>query len=140
MLLKELYVRQSQQGRGVGRALMAWVARHAVERGCARVDWNVSASNHPGLAFHRSLGALHAPGRLSFRRVQYLALGGTYEPADLGSWPGANRRHAAGRGEDLQRRHGAKGAAHQCRIASNTALGGEHLSRLASGDDGGDDD
>jgi GNAT superfamily N-acetyltransferase len=72
MLLKELYVRQADQGRGVGRALMAWVARHALERGCARIDWNVSASNRPALAFYRSLGALHVAGRLSLR------LGGEY--------------------------------------------------------------
>ena len=43
------------------------VARHALERGCARIDWNVSASNREGLAFYRSLGALHVAGRLSFR-------------------------------------------------------------------------
>ena len=67
LLLKELYVRQANQGQGVGRALMAWVARHAVERGCARMDWNVSASNRQGLAFYRSLGALHVAGRLNFR-------------------------------------------------------------------------
>jgi GNAT superfamily N-acetyltransferase len=67
LLLKELYVRQADQGRGVGRALMAWVARHAIERGCARMDWNVSASNRAGLAFYRSLGALHVAGRLNFR-------------------------------------------------------------------------
>jgi GNAT superfamily N-acetyltransferase len=67
LLLKELYVRQARQGQGVGKALMAWVARHALERGCARIDWNVSASNRPGLAFYRSLGALHVAGRLNFR-------------------------------------------------------------------------
>ena len=67
LLLKELYVRQARRGRGVGKALMAWVARHALERGCARMDWNVSASNREGLAFYRSLNALHVAGRLSFR-------------------------------------------------------------------------
>ncbi len=67
LLLKELYVRQSCQGRGIGKTLMSWVARHALERGCARMDWNVSASNRQGLAFYRSLGALHVAGRLSFR-------------------------------------------------------------------------
>ncbi len=67
LLLKELYVRQSRQGQGVGKALMAWVARHALERGCARMDWNVSASNRQGLAFYRALGAVHVAGRLSFR-------------------------------------------------------------------------
>lgn len=67
LLLKELYVRGSHRGQGVGKALMAWVARHAREHGCARVDWHVSASNRPGLAFYRSLGALHVAGRLGFR-------------------------------------------------------------------------
>jgi GNAT superfamily N-acetyltransferase len=67
LLLKELYVRQARQGQGIGKALMSWVARHALERGCARIDWNVSASNRQALAFYRSLGALHVAGRLSFR-------------------------------------------------------------------------
>ncbi|MCK9685045.1 GNAT family N-acetyltransferase [Scleromatobacter humisilvae] len=67
LLLKELYVRRARQGEGIGRALMSWVARHALEHGCARMDWNVSASNREGLAFYRSLGALHVAGRLSFR-------------------------------------------------------------------------
>jgi GNAT superfamily N-acetyltransferase len=67
LLLKELYVRQAHQGQGIGLALMAWVARHALERGCARIDWNVSASNRRALAFYRSLGSVHVAGRFSFR-------------------------------------------------------------------------
>ena len=74
LLLKELYVRKARQRQGVGKALMAWVARHAIEHGCSRVDWNVSASNRPGLAFYRSLGAMHVAGRLSFRLAgEYLS-------------------------------------------------------------------
>jgi GNAT superfamily N-acetyltransferase len=72
MLLKEIYVRQARQGRGIGRALMAWVARHAIERGCARMDWHVSATNKPALAFYRALNAQHVAGRLNYR------LGGEY--------------------------------------------------------------
>ncbi len=72
MLLKELYVREQRQG--IGKALMAFVARHALERGCARMDWNVSAHNRQGLGFYRSLGAMHVAGRLSFRLAgEYLA-------------------------------------------------------------------
>ena len=74
LLLKELYVRQSRRGQGVGKALMAFVARHALERGCARMDWNVSAHNRAGLGFYRSLGAMHVAGRLSYRLAgEYLA-------------------------------------------------------------------
>lgn len=72
MLLKEIYVRQARQGRGIGKALMAWVARHAIERGCARMDWHVSATNKPALAFYRALNAQHVAGRLNYR------LGGEY--------------------------------------------------------------
>ena len=72
LLLKELYVLQARRRQGIGKAVMAWVARHALEHGCARVEWYVSASNKPALAFYRSLSALHVAGRLSFR------LGGEY--------------------------------------------------------------
>ena len=74
LLLKELYVREKCRGQGVGKALMAFVARHALERGCARMDWNVSAHNRQGLGFYRSLGAMHVAGRLSYRLAgEYLA-------------------------------------------------------------------
>jgi len=67
LLMKELFVRESHRGRGVGQALMAWIARHALEHGCSRIDWNVSASNRPALAFYRALNAQHVAGRLSYR-------------------------------------------------------------------------
>jgi ribosomal protein S18 acetylase RimI-like enzyme len=72
LLLKELYVLKARQGQGIGKALMAWIARHALEHGCARMDWHVSASNKPGLAFYRALNAQHVAGRLNYR------LGGEY--------------------------------------------------------------
>ncbi|MFP5390119.1 MAG: N-acetyltransferase family protein [Gammaproteobacteria bacterium] len=66
-MMKELYVRDACRGRGVGRALMAWIARHALEEGCCRVDWNVQASNPRGIAFYESLGAARVGDRLSYR-------------------------------------------------------------------------
>lgn len=65
--LKELYVRASARGRGVGRALMLWVARHAVQNGCRRIDWPVKANNVRGIAFYESLGAARVGDRLSYR-------------------------------------------------------------------------
>lgn len=67
LLMKELYVRESFRGHGVGKALMSWIARHAIEQGCSRIDWNVSASNRPALAFYRALNAQHVAGRISYR-------------------------------------------------------------------------
>ena len=65
--LKELYVRTSVRSRGVGHALMAWVARHAVEHGCARIDWPVQAANTRGQSFYEGLGATQVVERLSYR-------------------------------------------------------------------------
>ncbi|MBM3116479.1 GNAT family N-acetyltransferase [Jeongeupia naejangsanensis] len=65
--LKELFVRSAWRGCGVGRALMAWVAQHAVDTGCHRVDWSVKASNARGIAFYEGLGAKQVVDRLSYR-------------------------------------------------------------------------
>ena len=65
--LKELYVRTSSRSLGVGRALMAWVARYAVDNGCARIDWPVKATNDRGIAFYEGLGASRVVDRLSYR-------------------------------------------------------------------------
>jgi GNAT superfamily N-acetyltransferase len=65
--LKELYVRSSARGQGAGKALMRWVARHAYDQGCRRIDWPVKASNSRGIAFYESLGAERVVDRLSYR-------------------------------------------------------------------------
>jgi GNAT superfamily N-acetyltransferase len=68
--LKELYVRSSERGRGTGRALMAWVAGHAADHGCCRIDWPVQASNARGISFYESIGAERVVDRLSYRLSQ----------------------------------------------------------------------
>lgn len=65
--LKELYVRSPHRSRGVGKAIMAWVAQYALDHGCSRIDWPVKASNARGIAFYESLGARLVAERLSFR-------------------------------------------------------------------------
>lgn len=56
--LEDLFVRPEYRGRGHGKALLAAVARLAVERGCGRVDWTVLNWNEPALRFYRALGAV----------------------------------------------------------------------------------
>lgn len=68
--LKELYVGSSERSRGAGKALMLWVARHAYESGCRRIDWPVKASNARGIAFYESLGAAQVLERLSYRLTE----------------------------------------------------------------------
>jgi len=50
-------VRPQARGRGIGRHLLAWLARTTLERGCARLDWQVLDWNAPSIAFYRSVGA-----------------------------------------------------------------------------------
>jgi len=65
--LKELYVRGSHRGQGVGEALVAWSAGYALEHGCGRMDWNVQAGNAGGIRFYTGLGATPVMDRLSYR-------------------------------------------------------------------------
>ncbi|HEX5479197.1 MAG TPA: GNAT family N-acetyltransferase [Dehalococcoidia bacterium] len=55
--LEDLFVRPAHRGRGHGRALLAALARIAVERGCGRLEWAVLDWNEPSIAFYRALGA-----------------------------------------------------------------------------------
>jgi GNAT superfamily N-acetyltransferase len=57
MYLEDLYVRPEMRGRGTGRALLAHLARLAVERGCGRLEWWVLDWNEPAIRFYRALGA-----------------------------------------------------------------------------------
>ena len=58
MYLEDLFVRPEYRGRGIGRALLATLARLAVERGCGRLEWAVLDWNAPSIGFYRALGAL----------------------------------------------------------------------------------
>jgi GNAT superfamily N-acetyltransferase len=55
--LEDLYVPPAQRRAGVGRALLAHIARIAVERGYGRVEWSVLHWNTPALDFYKMLGA-----------------------------------------------------------------------------------
>jgi len=55
--LEDLFVRPVARGRGLGKALLAALARLAVERGCARLEWWVLDWNAPSIAFYKALGA-----------------------------------------------------------------------------------
>ena len=55
--LEDLFIVPEHRGAGHGKALIAWLARIAVARGCGRLEWSVLDWNEPSIAFYRSLGA-----------------------------------------------------------------------------------
>ena len=57
LYLEDLFVRPAQRGRGVGRHLLRWLARRALERGCGRLEWAVLDWNEAAIGFYRKLGA-----------------------------------------------------------------------------------
>ena len=57
LYLEDLFVRPPFRGAGLGKHLMASLARIAVHRGCGRFEWSVLDWNEPAIGFYRTLGA-----------------------------------------------------------------------------------
>lgn len=57
LYLEDLFVRPAFRGAGLGRHLMAALARIAVQRDCGRFEWSVLDWNQPAIDFYRRLGA-----------------------------------------------------------------------------------
>jgi GNAT superfamily N-acetyltransferase len=56
--LEDLFVFPAHRGRGLGRQLLAHLARTALERGYARVEWAVLDWNVDAIRFYESIGAV----------------------------------------------------------------------------------
>lgn len=65
--LEDLFVRPQARGRGIGKLLLAHLARTAVERRCSRLEWAVLDWNEPSIAFYRSVGAVPMDEWTTFR-------------------------------------------------------------------------
>jgi GNAT superfamily N-acetyltransferase len=57
LYLEDLFVLPRWRGRGLGRQLIAELARVAIARGCARMEWSVLDWNEMALRVYRSVGA-----------------------------------------------------------------------------------
>jgi GNAT superfamily N-acetyltransferase len=55
--LEDLYVPPEKRGQGAGKALLAFIANLAIERGCKRFEWAVLDWNEPAIRFYESLDA-----------------------------------------------------------------------------------
>jgi GNAT superfamily N-acetyltransferase len=57
LYLEDLFVKPAWRKRGIGRALLAYLARVAVDRGCGRMEWSVLNWNELALSVYRGIGA-----------------------------------------------------------------------------------
>src|ERR1700726_2036836 len=56
--LEDLFVRPAVRGKGIGKALLAHLAKQCVTNNWSRLQWSVLDWNEPSIAFYKSLGAV----------------------------------------------------------------------------------
>ncbi len=66
LYLKELFVSQAHQRRGIGRALMQSLFEVARKHNCSRVEWTADRDNPDTQAFYKTFGVEPQDGKLFF--------------------------------------------------------------------------
>jgi GNAT superfamily N-acetyltransferase len=61
LYLEDLYVRESERGRGIGKALLERLIELARERGAGRLEWSVLDWNANAITFYEKMGATVLP-------------------------------------------------------------------------------
>lgn len=56
--LEDLFVRPQHRRNGIGKALLAYLAKECVENGWVRLQWAVLDWNTPSIEFYKTLGAV----------------------------------------------------------------------------------
>jgi GNAT superfamily N-acetyltransferase len=57
LFLEDLFILEELRGKGIGKALLAAVAKLAVDEGCFGLRWEVLDWNQPAIDFYEKLGA-----------------------------------------------------------------------------------
>ncbi|MGZ6008370.1 MAG: N-acetyltransferase family protein [Rhizomicrobium sp.] len=65
--LEDLFVKPDFRGHGIGKGLLANLARRAVEQNCVRVEWSVLDWNKPSIDFYEGIGARPVNGWYVYR-------------------------------------------------------------------------
>lgn len=58
LYLEDLYVRPEVRGKGIGKLLLSYLAKLALDRGCGRFEWWCLDWNTPSIDFYKSIGAI----------------------------------------------------------------------------------
>ena len=58
LYLEDLYVRPEMRGKGIGKLLLSYLAKLALDRGCGRFEWWCLDWNKSSIDFYKSIGAI----------------------------------------------------------------------------------
>jgi GNAT superfamily N-acetyltransferase len=61
LYLEDLFVRPEYRGKGVGKSILSYLARLALERDYGRLEWSVLDWNEPAIGFYQRIGATVLP-------------------------------------------------------------------------------
>lgn len=56
--LEDLYIKPEMRGKGIGKIILAFLAKLALERKCGRLEWWCLDWNEPSIQFYKKLGAV----------------------------------------------------------------------------------
>lgn len=56
--LEDLFVKPELRGKGIGRIMLSFLAKLAIERKCGRLEWCCLDWNGPSIKFYKNLGAV----------------------------------------------------------------------------------
>jgi len=65
--IEDIFVNPESRGKGIGKEILKFIAKLAVERGCGRVEWSVLDWNESAIQFYKNLGAKSMDGWTTFR-------------------------------------------------------------------------
>ena len=59
--LEDLFVLPDYRRRGIGKAMLSYLGKLAIERGAGRLEWSVLDWNQSAIAFYQQMGAIVLP-------------------------------------------------------------------------------
>lgn len=58
LYLEDLYVKPEMRGKGIGKIMLSYLAKIAVDRRCGRFEWWCLDWNEPSIEFYKHIGAV----------------------------------------------------------------------------------
>ncbi len=56
--LEDLYIKPEMRGKGMGKIMLSFLAKLALDRNCGRLEWWVLDWNEPSIQFYKKMGAV----------------------------------------------------------------------------------